>query len=91
MIDFFWVRDITAPMNLGLCQPAFAVTLRQPVMLVQTPFVLPFPFTETLAFLCSCFRESQVYIYKCPTRCNNMRSIFYFMFRVQSAPIIRST
>ena len=34
---------------------------------------------------------------KCPTRCNNMQSIFYFtavsryMFRVPSAPIIRST
>ena len=38
-----------------------------------------------------------VYINKCPTRCNNMQSIFYFtaislyMFRVPSTPIIRST
>ena len=37
------------------------------------------------------------YINKCPTRCNNMQPIFYFtalslyMFRVPSAPIIRST
>ena len=36
-------------------------------------------------------------IIKCPTRCNNMQSIFYFtaillyMFRVPSTPIIRST
>jgi len=37
------------------------------------------------------------YITKCPARCNNMQSIFYFtakslyMFRVLSTPIIRST
>jgi len=48
-------------------------------------------------FLCSWFHASQVYINKCPTRCNNMQSIFYFtaislyVFRVPSAPIIRST
>jgi len=47
--------------------------------------------------LCSWFRAAQVYINKCPKRCNNMQSIFYFtarslyVFRVPSAPIIRST
>ena len=51
----------------------------------------------TLVSLCSWFLASQVYINKCPTRCNNMQSVFYFtarslyMFRVPSAPIIRST
>ena len=34
--------------------------------------------TEVLKnVLCSWFRVSQVYINKCPTRCNNMQSIFY--------------
>ena len=48
-------------------------------------------------FLYSCFRASQLYVNKCPTRRNNMQSIFYFnvrslyMFRVPSTPIIRST
>ena len=48
-------------------------------------------------FLCPWFLASKVYINKCPTRCNNMQSIFYFtaislhMFRVPSALIIRST
>ena len=40
---------------------------------------------------------TKIYINKCPTRCNNMQSIFYstaislYMFRVPSTPIIRST
>ena len=48
-------------------------------------------------FLCSWFRVSQVYINKCPTRCNSTQSVFYFtarslyVFRVPSTPIIRST
>ena len=29
--------------------------------------------------LCSRFRASQVYVHKCPMRCNNMLSIFYFI------------
>jgi len=48
------------------------------------------------SILCLLFRASLIYINNCPTRCNTNQSIYYsasslFMFRVSTAPIIRST
>ena len=34
--------------------------------------------TISYIFLCSWFRASQVYINKCPTRCNNMQSVLFY-------------